>query len=141
MTIIQQATVCILVLNVIVLAIAGYLLFGPVKYTVIYNEPFPVTPGTVKRGEDLTYTIEYEKFKHYGVVTEQAMICADGNLVTLAPRTTNLPLGRHTVTHTVTVPNKASFTTCYIELKQTITINRIRVTHTVMRTQSFSIIP
>lgn len=140
MTMIQKLTACMLLFNFIIVGVLGYMLFWPVKFPIIYNEPFPVSPSVVTRGEDITYTIEFEKFKEHRVDVFQNIICEDGNLVTLAPAKSSFPLGRHTIDVTITVPQKASVSTCYIELKSNYEINAIRIEHKTMRTQSFQII-
>jgi hypothetical protein len=141
MTFIQKATVGLLILNVITLVIAGVLLFWPAQLPIIYNEPFPVYPEVVHKGETLTFTMEVNKRKQYTVDVHKNIVCEDGNLVTLAPAHTNIPLGRQTVRPEVVIPTKASYSTCYIEITSVYEVNPLRSETQVMRTQSFKIIP
>jgi hypothetical protein len=141
MTFIQRATVGLLILNVITLVIAGVLLFWPAQLPIVYNEPFPVHPTEVKKGETLTYTMEVNKRKQYTVDIHKNIVCQDGNLVTLASAHTNIPLGRQTIKPEVIIPQKASFSTCYIEMTSVYQVNPLRSETQVMRTQSFKIIP
>lgn len=141
MTMIQKLTVAMLIANIIVLAIAAFLLFWPAQLPTIYNEPFPVYPPEVKKGETLTYTMEVNKRKQYSVDIHKNIVCEDGNLVTLAPVKTNIPLGRQTVRPEVIIPAKASFSTCYIEITSVYEVNPLRNETQIMRTQNFKIIP
>jgi hypothetical protein len=141
MTFIQRATVGLLILNVITLVIAGVLLFWPASLPIIYNEPFPVYPAEVKKGETLTYTMVVNKRKQYTVDIHKNIVCEDGNLVTLANTSTNIPLGKQTIRPEVIIPTKASYSTCHIEITSVYEVNPLRSESQVMRTQSFKIIP
>ena len=129
-------------LNIFVLVGLYYLMFWPVPLAEIYNEPFPVTPQEVKRGETLYFTIDFEKRSHYTVTSHRAIICKDGNLVTLANHTSNThaPLGRHQATIGINLPDKVSNGECYIQLENTYDINPLREEHRTMRTQDFTVI-
>lgn len=141
MTFIQRATVGLLILNAIVIAVAGFLLFFPAQLPIIYNEPFPVYPTEVKKGETITYTMEVNKRKQYTVDVHKNIVCEDGNLVTLATNQTNIPLGKQTIRPEVIIPAKASFATCYIEIVSVYEVNPLRSESQTMRTQTFKIIP
>jgi len=137
---IRTLTAVMMGLNFVILGIVFYMLFWPVKFPIIYNEPFPVSPSIVHKGETLTYTMELEKFKEYPVDVHQNILCADGNLVTLSSSKSNFSLGRHIVDINVIIPQKASYSTCYIELNATYHVNAIRNENKVMRTQDFQIV-
>ena len=141
MTFIQRATVGLLILNIITLLIAGVLLFWPAQLPIIYNEPFPVYPEVVHKGDTLTYTMVVNKRKQYQVDIHKNIVCEDGNLVTLAPTKTNIPLGKQTVRPEVIIPTKASYSTCYIQINSTYHVNPLRNETQIMRTQNFKIIP
>lgn len=141
MTFIQKATVALLLLNGIVVAMAGILLFYPAQLPIVYNEPFPVYPTVVHKGGALTYTMDVDKRKQYTVDIHKNIVCEDGNLVTLAPQKTNIPLGRQKISPEVIIPNKASFSTCYIEIVSVYEVNPLRSETQTMRTQNFRIVP
>jgi hypothetical protein len=141
MTFIQRATVGLLVLNVITLVIAGVLLFWPASLPIVYNEPLPVYPEVVHKGDTLTFVMEVNKRKQYTVDVHKNIVCEDGNLVTLADARTNIPLGRQTVKPEVIIPQKASYSTCFIEITSVYEVNPLRSETQVMRTQNFKIIP
>lgn len=141
MNTIQRLTIALLVANGIVLAIAAYLLFAPAQLPIIYNEPFPVYPSEVRKGETLTYTMVVNKRKQFVVDVHKNIICDDGNLVTLVSNTTNIPLGKQTVRPAVIIPAKASFATCYIEINSVYQVNPLRSETQTMKTQTFKIIP
>lgn len=140
MTILQKLTIALLITNVLILVVVGVLLFAPVRLPIIYNEPFPVSPREVRRGETLYYTMEVDKREQYAVDVHKNIVCDDGNLVTLAPTKTNIPLGRRTITPEVIIPMKASLSTCHIEIENTYHINPLRNETLEMRTQDFIII-
>lgn len=141
MTFIQRATVALLILNAFVVLAAGLLLFLPAQLPIIYNEPFPVYPTEVKKGETITYTMDVDKRKQYTVDVHKNIVCEDGNLVTLAPTKTNIPLGRQKITPEVIIPSKASYSTCFIEIVSVYEVNPLRSETQVMRTQNFKIVP
>lgn len=141
MSLIQKLTIGLLVANVITLLTAAYFLFYPAQLPIIYNEPFPVSPQEVKKGEVLTYEMHVNKRKQYTVDIHKNIVCEDGNLVTLASNKTNIPLGKQTIRLEVIIPIKASFSTCYIEINSVYQVNPLRSETQTMRTQTFKIIP
>lgn len=141
MTFIQKITVVMLLLNFIVVGVFAYLLFWPTQLPIIYNEPFPVSPKEIKKGEVLTITMEVNKRKQYTVDVHKNIVCNDGNLVTLAPNKTSIPLGTNTIEVEIIIPTKASFSTCHVEFENEYKINALRIEHQKMVTQSFKIIP
>lgn len=141
MTFIQKATVALLIINFFVVLVAAFLLFYPAQLPIVYNEPFPVYPTEVHKGDTITYTMEVNKRKQYTVNVHKNILCEDGNLVTLAPTKTNIPLGRQTIHPEVIIPNKASFSTCFIEIVSVYEVNPLRTETQVMRTQNFKIVP
>lgn len=138
---INKITAAIMFLNVAALLVIGYLMFAPVQLAEIYNEPFPVIPQEVKRGETVSFVVEFNKTKQYRVTSHRSIICADGNLVTLSQTSsTNAPLGKHTATIELVIPDKVSIGSCYIQLENTYHINPMRDEHRDMRTQDFTVI-
>ena len=117
-----------------------WLLFAPVNLAEIHNIPFPVFPDEVKRGDVLSYEIEFTKYENIEVNTNKNIVCADGNLVTLAPQQTNAPLGYHKAIGSITIPEKVSDGECWIEFNTEYIINPIRTEKRHFRTQSFNII-
>ena len=132
----------VMFINIMLLVAASYLMFWPVKLAVIYNEPFPVESYEVARGETLYFTIEFSKSRSYRVISHRSIICEDGNLITLSNSyaDTNAPVGRHTVTIGILIPEKSSLGKCYIQLENTYEINPLRTEYRTMRTQNFVII-
>lgn len=141
MNTIQKATIALLLTNMVVIVIAAYMLFYPAQLPIIYNEPFPVTPNIVKKGETVSYVMEVNKRKAYSVNVSKNIICNDGNLVTLASVITNIPLGKSRVTPEVVVPQKTSLGTCHITISSEYRINPLRTETQHMSTQDFIVIP
>ena len=137
MTMIHKITIGMLGFNIAVLLVVGYMFFHPVDLAVIYNEPFPVEPKEVQRGEKVSYDIHYNKPKQYRVQSDKNIICEDGNLVTLAPVSSNSPVGEYSVTVSVKVPEKTSLGSCFIQIQNTYYINAFRTVDKTMRTQDF----
>lgn len=90
-----------------------FLAFYPFKVVDVVS-PYPVLNEnkTVKRGTDVYYLVEYEKFMQVRAESTWFIVCQDGNLVTLAPTYTNFPVGKKTVTRSMTVPMKTSLGKC-----------------------------
>lgn len=130
----------IMALNLISLMIVIGALLVPVELPEIYNEPFPVSPKVVQRGEVLTYVIEYNKTEMMQVDTHKNIICNDGNLVTMAPTHTAAPTGKHRVEVDVTIPEKTSLGVCHIEITNTYHVNALRDENRTMQTQEFTVI-
>lgn len=130
----------VLVLNFLLLGMAIWMLFWPVELAEVYNEPFPVYPSEVQKGESISYEIEFRKTKQYTVESNKNIICDDGSLITLAPTHTDAPLGLHKAVGSVNIPVTASVATCYLEFNTTYFINPLRTEHRTMRTQEFKII-
>lgn len=141
MTLIQKLTIALLVGNVLTLIIAAYLLFFPARLPIVYNEPFPVYPTELHKGEVLTYTMDIDKRKAYSVRVNKNIVCNDGNLVTLASMITNIPLGRNVITPEVIIPQKTSYGICHIEISSEYKVNPLRLETQHMRTQDFNVIP
>lgn len=132
-------TTVFMLLNLGLLVWVGYMLFWPVQLAEIYNEPFPVYPQVVERGDTLMYEIEFNKTKQYRVAANKNIICEDGNLVTLAPTESDAPLGKHKAVGSIVIPEKASSGDCYLQFDNTYYVNALRSVHREMRTQSFII--
>lgn len=116
-----------------------FLLVAPVQLDEVYNEPFPVYPAELKKGEEVFWDIEYSKSNPYKAFINRNIICGD-NLVTLAPETTDAPYGDRVIARgSVVLPEKVSLGTCYIELKATYEINRLRTIQKTFVTQDFYI--
>lgn len=137
---INKLTGIFMFLNFVALLGVGYLMFWPVELAEVYNEPFPVRPAEVKRGGELEFYVHFKKTKQYQVTSNRNIICADGNLVTLAPNKSHSPLGEHKTWTSITIPQKASLGTCYLQLENTYHINPIRTLHRELRTQDFTIV-
>lgn len=118
----------------------AYMLFFPATIPEVLNSPYPVSPLEVKRGEEISYTIHYIKTVNMPVVGNRNIICADGNLVTLAPITTNAPLGENMAQGTITIPEKTSLGECYIDFNVSYDVNPLRTEHRNYRTETFTVI-
>lgn len=91
-------------------------------------QPFPVLNEghTVSRGDVLVYEIEFTKHQDVPVTSLKNIICADGNLVTLASTQTNAPVGQHKVIGEVTIPQKTSLGECYVSFETTYHVNKLK---------------
>jgi len=122
-------------------AVVAVLLFAPVELDIIYNEPFPVYPSEVKRGEEITWIVEFSKTNSHPATINRTIVCADGNLVTLSASETNVPMTERMIAvGGVTIPEKTSLGVCYTELVATYHINPLRNIEKTMRTQNFTVI-
>ena len=126
-----------MIINTAILLWVGWLLFSPAPLPIIYNEPFPLDKTEVKRGEEISYYIELNKTDDYDAVLNRNIICDDGNLVTMAPGSSQVPTGEQKVWVTVTVPMKTSLGTCHLELNNVYKINSLRHETLNLRTQDF----
>ena len=124
-------------INTAILLWVGWLLFSPAPLPIIYNEPFPLDKTEVKRGEEISYYIELNKTADYDAVLNRNIICDDGNLVTMAPGSSQVPTGEQKVWVTVTVPMKTSLGACHLELTNVYKINPLRNETLNLRTQDF----
>lgn len=140
MTLFQKLSAVLLLTNLAILGVLAYLLLWPVQLPIVYNEPFPVFPDVVRKGESIYYTMDVNKRESFVADVHKNIICNDGNLVTLAPVATNIPVGRRTITPEVTIPYKSSLGVCHIEIENTYYINPLRTETQAMRTQDFTII-
>lgn len=140
MSFVNNLTLIVMTMNASVLCVFGYMLFAPIQLTETLNEPFAVTPHEVKHGETINFTVEMEKYRDYKVEINKNIICADGNLVTLAPSTSHAPTGKHTIPMTLVVPDKASLGECYVEFVNTYFINPFRTEQRVRVTEPFIVI-
>lgn len=127
-------------LNFLAVAWLFWMMFHPVELAEIYNEPFPIYPQEVKKGEELHYTIHFKKTKNYRVTSNKNIVCEDGNLVTLAPQTTNASLGEYKASSKIVIPENITLGVCYIEFKTTYHINPLRDMQRTLKTQKFTII-
>lgn len=132
--------------NFIVMLVAGWLMFIPVNLAEVYNEPFDVFPAEVQRGDTITFAVEFYKTDNYRVESTRAIICDDGNLVTLAvPNSTDgtvrssVSQGRHTATVEITIPEKTSLGKCHVELNNTYYVNPLRTLYRTMETKDFTV--
>jgi hypothetical protein len=118
-----------------------YLLAFPVRLDIVYNEPFPVYPDVVKKGEELTWVVEFSKSNNYPAILNRNILCADGNLVTLAPLETNVPpTERNKAIFSINIPEKSSLGECYLSVTATYHINPIRTIQRTYVTEVFTVI-
>jgi hypothetical protein len=128
-----------LTLAFVVFFYVAWLLLAPVQLDEVHNEPFPVHPTELHKGDTIFWEIEYSKNNPYKAFINRNIICGD-NLVTLAPEETDAPWGYRIVAKgEVVLPEKVSIGTCYIELKATYEINKLRDIQKTFRTQEFII--
>jgi hypothetical protein len=136
-----KLTTILLCVNLFATAVVAVLLFAPVELDIIYNEPFPVYPSEVKRGEEITWIVEFSKSNTFPATINRTIICADGNLVTLTSSETNVPkTERMIAVGGAVIPEKTSLGVCYTELVATYHINPLRNIEKTMRTQNFTVI-
>lgn len=126
--------------NILVLLYIVYLLWWPAPLPIIYNEPFPLDKTEVKRGEEISYYVELRKQADYRAVLNRNIICADGNLVTLAPQESGVSTGEQKIWVTLTIPMKTSLGSCYLEMNNTYFINPLRTEYLTLKTQNFTVI-
>jgi hypothetical protein len=131
---------------VIIAAILGvvyffYLVLYPFK-TVDLKEPIQVLNANkeVARGGDLILEIEYVKYDSFPVTSNKNIICEDGNLVTMASNSTNLPKGEQKFVVTFTVPQKTSIGNCYLQYVNVYEVNPIRNITKVWTTETFKVV-
>ena len=133
-------TAVVMALNVGFLLFGGFLAFGPVNLADVKNEPFPVRPYEVKRGETLEYFVHFEKFRTYDAISNRNIICDDGNLVTMSPKPSSAPIGEHETWTSIVVPQKVSDGRCYLQMENTYYINPLRTEHRTLRTDYFFVV-
>lgn len=136
---INQVTSVIMFFNVVFLLVMGYMMFWPIQLSDILNEPFPVTPAEVQRGDTISFDIHFIKHEHYEVHSTRSIICDDGNLVTLANpvESTNVPLGEHIGSLELIIPKKVSNGNCHVELTNEYCANPLNCVERVLKSESF----
>ena len=119
----------------------SYLLLEPFDEPLV-TEPFPVLNENkeVQRGGVLYYQIEFTKYQDVPVTSHKNIICADGNLVTLATTNTDAPVGVHKVVGEITIPEKTSLGECYVQFKTTYHINQFKEEQRERTTEVFNVI-
>lgn len=118
-----------------------YLLIYPIKTIEVLNEPMPVIPQQVKRGEDFSVEVHYIKYVEADIHTDRSIECEDGNLVTLTPINRNFPLGENTIiiNHT-TIPEKTSLGMCKLVYVVHYKLNPLRTVVNKFETDWFEVI-
>lgn len=129
-----------MLLNLAMLIGVAYMMFWPFPLTEVLNEPFPVEPYEIQRGDTITVFVEFEKYRDYPVELNKNIICNDGNLVTLAPSTSQAPTGHHDISIEITIPQKVSDGTCHFEFRNTYHINPLRQETLIRESQDFVVI-
>lgn len=137
---INYITFSLMIINIVAIAIVGWLLFHPVQLPIVYNQPFPTDKQEVKVGEEISYLIEINKTENRQVTINRNIICDDGSLVSMVPITSDIPLGKQNVWFSFIVPLKTSFGKCYLEMKNIYRINPVREEKLTFRTQEFTVI-
>lgn len=118
-----------------------YMLAFPVQLDVIHNEPFPVYPTEIKKGEEIFWEVEYSKTNNFPATINRNIICEDGNLITLASDEVNAPQAvRKIAKGSAFIPNKTSLGKCYVELAATYHINPLRNETKSYKTTTFNVI-
>ena len=133
-------TTIIMIINTLIVAYVIFLVFAPVQTPIYHNAPFPTDKQVVQRGEQISYFVEMTKRAEYEATLNRNIVCNDGNLVTMAPGSSALPIGNHAVWVTVTVPEKTSIGTCHLEMYNVFTVNPLRTETMEVRTQDFKVV-
>lgn len=133
-------------MGIIITAIIGlvyffYLILYPFK-TVDLVQPIKVLNENheVQRGGDLILEIDYVKYGNYTVDSSKNIICDDGNLVTMANNTTNLPAGQQKFVVAFTIPQKISLANCYLQYTNVYKVNPLRNITKVWATETFRVV-
>lgn len=114
----------LLFINILAVGWVLLLTFGPAHIPVVHDVQTERT--SYVRGDELMYTVHFTKFVERPVTTTRNILCDDGNLITLAPLVDNAPLGENKSIQSVTLPMKASVSTCRLDFKATYNINFLR---------------
>ena len=118
-----------------------YMLAFPVRLDVIHNEPFPVYPKELKRGEQINWEVEFTKTNDFPATINRTIVCQDGGVFLLAPEETNAPQGDRSVAKGgVVLPQNVSSGKCHVEFGATYHINPIRDIQRSYKTQTFNVI-
>lgn len=118
-----------------------YLMAFPVTVDVIHNEPFTVYPEVVKRGEMISWEVEFTKTNPYPATLNRSIVCDDDTLIPLTSQITNFPQGdRQIAKGDVIIPEKTSAGVCHIELQATYHINPVRNIEKGYTTKDFLVI-
>ena len=135
------ASMLVLLMAFLLMGYVTYLMFEPFHEPLVV-EPFPVLNENkeVVRGELLYYTIQLTKYQDIPVSSFKSIVCADGNLVTLAFAQTSLPLGTHKLDTNVRIPEKTSLGECYLHFETTFHVNKLKDVHRERNTEVFYVI-
>lgn len=131
-----------LILTFLFLALVGYWLVVPVHELKI-SDPLDIlnTNDTIAIGEPIIVRFTYTKEKAIPALVEPSIECQSGNLATIVPQHTNLPVGTHTITtdNIKLSPQVASGDVCQLVQKWTYHINPVRKAVYIVRSEYFII--
>lgn len=116
---------------IIVFLFLGYvsvLLFTPFQEPIVV-QPFEVLneDKTVAKGETLYFEAIIEKFSNPPTRFTSWIECKDGNLVTITrPELSPIPIGKHVVTGSQTIPHKTSLGECKLFMESTYHVTKLK---------------
>lgn len=121
----------------------SYLMFAPFDEPEIV-QPFKVMneDKTVQRGGTLHYEIILHKKQDVSVTSYQYIVCADGNLVTIAnsEQHTRAPVGKHSMVGAQNVPHKTSLGECKLVVESTYHVTKLKDVNRTRETEWFTVI-
>lgn len=113
---------------IMLILLAMFMAFYPFRVVEVQS-PYPIINENrqVKRGEEIYYLVNYNKHMQVRAESTWFLECSDGSLITLAPTSTNFPIGRHTIIRNTTIPTKVPLGECKIEQQIQFFVNPLQV--------------
>lgn len=115
--------------------------FYPFKVADVV-QPYEVKNAnkTVTRETDLILEANYFKYMNVRTQSDRMIICDDGNLVTLSPSFSNLPMGQQTLNFKVTIPAKTSLGLCKYRQVVQYFVNPLQTQNVIFESEKFLVI-
>lgn len=129
-------------LVITLIAYVAFLLFKPFQAPIVVL-PFEVLneDKTIARGEKLYFEAIIEKFSNPPSSFVSWIECKDGNLVTITnPELSPIPIGKHVVTGSQTIPHKTSLGECKLLIETTYHVTKLKDVVELRDTEWFTVI-
>lgn len=130
----------IIIGNLMLLGLLAFWLFYPYKTTYLKQPIEILNPNNeIRIGDPIVMKLEVNKPNESQPISERFIVCEDGNLVTLATSSVNLPAGTYVVINDKTLlpPKVALDAKCKIQIVNTYRLNPVRTETVIWESEYF----
>lgn len=127
-----------LVIIAIVFIALLYMLFWPIQTIELQDNPIPVLTKSVVAGDILKYKFTYTKYTKKRCVAHRVLL--NDTLINLPAISSIAPIGTHTVTVTVKIPEYAPPGKYILRTKLVYQVNPLRTIERVFDTEEFEVL-